>query len=104
MNREEILDKSRRENQSADERERLVQAQAGTRAMAVGVLLCTGILLAETILGWTISLQIWVVYLGMLATRSLVRFRPLRRTQDLLLGLLYLTVAAVFLVMYFLGL
>ncbi|MBP5618233.1 MAG: hypothetical protein J6X61_03685 [Clostridia bacterium] len=104
MNKDEILERSRRENKNMDERERDALARAGRVASGVGGLVCGVILILEAIFAGQISYAIWAVYLSITGTTLLYKFLRLRRKHELIFGLIELALAAVFLVFYILQL
>lgn len=100
MNREEILEKSRRENRGMDEREREAFVQAGQKATAVGGLLCAVIIVLEAIFSAHVSFSTWAVYLSMTGTILLVKYIRLREKHELIFGVFQIILAAVFFIMY----
>ena len=85
MNKDEILEKSRKENEAQDERERLTLAQAGRIATAVGGCVCAVIILLDAVLSDAPSFAAWAVYLSMTGTTLLVKFLKLRKKHELLI-------------------
>ena len=104
MNKDEILERSRRENKNMDERERDALAHAGRTASAVGGMLCAVLVVLEAILAERMNLAIWAVYLSVTGTTLLVKFLRLRRKHELIFGVIQLALAAVFAVAYVLQL
>lgn len=100
MNKDEILEKSRKENKAQDERERLTLAQAGRIATAVGGCVCAVIILLDAVLSDAPSFAAWAVYLSMTGTTLLVKFIKLRKKHELIFGVLQLALAAAFLAMH----
>ena len=88
MTKEEILEKSRRENQAGDEREQRVIAQGGSIAKAVGLALCMLIVFLTDTFGDnpTASFGAFAIYWGMYGTDRLYRWWKLRERFDLLLA------------------
>lgn len=100
MDRNEILEKMRRENKDADERELRIRAEAGSRACAVGGFVCAAITLFCAIVDrfdHPVSLGAWAVMEAMMATRSLYQFAKLRKKSALVWGCLLLVLAIFFL-------
>ena len=85
MTRDEILEKSRRENQSGDEREQRVIAQGGSIAKAVGLALCMLIVFLTDTFGDnpTASFGAFAIYWGMYGTDRAYRWWKLREKSDL---------------------
>ena len=88
MTREEILEKSRKENQSGDEREQYVIAKSGSIAKAVGLAMCMIIVFLTDTFGDnpTASFAAFAIYWGMYATDRGYRWWKLRERHDLLLA------------------
>ena len=104
MTKEEILEKSRQENKNQDEMERDAMARAGKRACAVGGLVCMAIIVLEAIFSDHVSMSTWAVYLSMTGTMLLVKYIRLKKKHELIFGVLELALAAVFFVMFVIGL
>jgi len=85
MNKEKILENSRRENKNRDLAEMEVTAQAGNIAGRVGA-------------------AAWVVYFSILTTHTLVKYARLKRKTDLILAILYLAMCLTFLAFFILRL
>ena len=100
MDREEILEKSRQENQRRDEMERDALAKAGQRACAVGGIVCAVVIVLEAIFADAFNMSVWAVYLSMTGTMLLMKYIRLRKRHELVFGAAQLVLAAVFLVMY----
>ena len=101
MNKEDILEKSRKENKGKhDERELAALARAGQIAAAVGGMLCAIIILLESIFSDSVSTAPWAIYLGMTGTTLLVKYVKLRKPHELLFALLELALAIIFIVMF----
>lgn len=100
MDREEILEKSRQENQRRDEMERDALAKAGQRACAVGGIVCAVVIVLEAIFADAFNMSVWAVYLSMTGTMLLMKYIRLRKRHELIFGAAQLLLAAVFLVMY----
>jgi len=100
MNREEILERSRKENKNQDEMEKDALAKAGQRACAIGGLVCMVIILLETIFAESVNVSTWAVYLSMTGTMLLVKYLRLKRKHELIFAVIQLILAAVFFVMY----
>ena len=83
MNKNEILDKSRKENKKLDEMERDALYRAGYTASVVGGLLC-------------ICLP-WIIFFAMDATMLLVKFFYLKKKHELAIALVLLILSGWFL-------
>jgi hypothetical protein len=100
MDRNVILEKSRKENCNMDEMEKTALAKAGQRAFDVGGLVCIFIIICEVIGSDLASYSTWAVYFSMTGTALLVKYSILRRKHELLFGLLQLVLAIIFMGMY----
>jgi hypothetical protein len=87
MDRNDILEKSRKENRNMDEREKDALAKAGQRATAVGGIVCAFIIIFEVIVSGFTSFSTWAVYLSMTGTTLLVKYSILRKKHELLFWL-----------------
>ena len=79
MNKEKILEGSRRENKNRDLAEMEVTAQAGNIAGRVGAAVCVVLTLIFRIFTKTYFLSPWVVYFSILTTHTLVKYARLKR-------------------------
>ena len=104
MNKEKILESSRRENKNRDLAEMEVTAQAGNIAGRVGATVCVVLTLIFRIFTKTYFLSPWVVYFSILTTHTLVKYASLKRKTDLILGILYLAMCLTFLAFFVLRL
>ncbi len=104
MNKEKILESSRRENKNRDLAEMEVTAQAGNIAGRVGATVCVVLTLIFRIFTKTYFLSPWVVYFSILTTHTLVKYARLKRKTDLILGILYLAMCLTFLAFFVLRL
>ncbi len=103
MDKEAILEKSRMENKGRDERDREALATAGQRAYAVGGLVCMAIVLINRIFGQDSSpatWAAWTVYFAMAAVLFLVKYQKLKKTHELIFGVLFTIFGILFLVLY----
>ena len=104
MNKEKILESSRRENKNRELAEMEVTAQAGNIAGRVGATVCVVLTLIFRIFTKTYFLSPWVVYFSILTTHNLVRYTKLKRKSDLLLAILCLAMCLTFLAFFILRL
>jgi hypothetical protein len=100
MEKNDILEKSRRENRNMDERERDALAKAGQRAFGVGGMVCAFIIIFEAIVSDFASYSTWAVYLSMTGTVFLVKYSILSKKHELVFGLLQLALAIIFIAIY----
>lgn len=100
MDRDEILERSRKENRNGDFVEAAVLAKANAIAIAVGIIVCGILTVLHAIFAEKPDFSVWTVYLSVLATTMLVKYVKLRRTHELLLGLFYGSFCVFFFVLY----
>ena len=88
MTKEEILEKSRKENKGMDERELNAVMRGGSIAKGVGLLLCILIVFVSDTFGGdpSASLGAFAIYWGMYGTDRGYRWWKLRERSDLLLA------------------
>ena len=104
MDKEKILESSRKENKNRDLVELEVAARAGHIAGRVGAAVCVVLSLVVRLLTDSYLLSPWIIYFSTIATHSLVKYAKLRRKTDLVLSLVYLAVCLSFLVFFVLRL
>lgn len=100
MNREEILLKSRQENNGADAWEAEAMAQAGRIAGHVGMLLCSLAALLEAVITGNVSMDSWMIYFGILTATFTVKYVKMRRKHELALTILYGGMFVLFLALF----
>ena len=98
MEKEDILEISRREHQNRDLAELEASVQAGNLAGRVGVCCLVSALFVRAV--HTVLLGPWVIYFSILGTHALVKFLKLKRKTDLVLTVLYLVMFLFFLVFF----
>lgn len=87
MDKNEILAKSRRENQYKDPVEQAAFQKANDTALTVGIIVCVLLTaLHHQVLG-TADFGVWAVDWAIMATVYIVRFAKLRKKSDLVLAL-----------------
>ena len=102
MNKEEILKMSRAENEGRrDEREIMVSGTASKVGMAVGVAICTLLVLASKFLLKIpeVGLAGWLVYFSMYGACNLAMYKELKNRRNLEWGIITTAAAVVFAVM-----
>ncbi|MCR4949908.1 MAG: DUF6442 family protein [Solobacterium sp.] len=104
MNKEEILEMNRKENRNHDEMEQNTFAKAGLMASVAGGLVCMVIILLEAIFGKGVSFSTWAVYLTMSGTILLMKYRGLGKKHELFFAIAQLALAALFLILFIIGL
>lgn len=100
MDREEILEKSRKENKNKDIAELEVINQASTLAVRIGILVCCLISVAEVIATDQVNYACWMIYFSMLAAIFSVKCIKLRRKHEILLTIFFLLCFLIMVVCY----
>ena len=106
MNRDEILELSRRENRDRDYAELEAAAHAGNVAGRVGACACCLVFLLSRWITGILLYSPWIIYFSILGTHYLVKYTRLRKRTDLLLSGTYLclgTLALIFFVLRLMG-
>lgn len=93
MNKEEILNASRKENKNRDSAELEVVYQAGSHASRAGALVCCLLSLLASVISGRMIYSPWVIYFSMIGTQWLVRFLKGKRKSDFVLAILFLVLA-----------
>lgn len=100
MEKEDILEISRREHQNRDLAELEASVQAGNLAGRVGAGVCCLVSALFVRAVHTVLFGPWVIYFSILGTHALVKFLKLKRKTDLVLTVLYLVMFLLFLVFF----
>ena len=100
MDRDEILERSRKENKDRDFVEAEVMATANSFALSVSAIVCGVLSALHAIFADTPDFSVWTVFFSMLATTMLIKYAKLRRRHELIIGLLYLGFCVFFFVLY----
>lgn len=104
MNKDEILEVSRKENKNKDLAELDVIAQAGNIASRVGACVCIIISVIFHRFTKTLLCSPWIIYFSILGTTYLVKFSKIKRKGDLSLSILYFAMCLLALVFFVLRL
>ena len=95
MDKDEILERSRKEHKDRDFVEDEALAQASKLAIWVGTLVCGLLTILQAVFQSSVVYGIWTLMFSILATTSLVKFARLRQRHELIGGVTYL-VSAIF--------
>ena len=102
MDRNDILEKSRKENNNRDLAEMGIVTEANSVAARVGAALCCLVCVLSMRMRSIILCSPWIIYFGILGTSFLVRFTKAKRKSDLYLTcvffLMFLTVLVFFII------
>lgn len=89
MNKDEILESSRKENRNKDLVELEITSQAGNIAGRVGAFVCCLVSIIFHRFTNVILCSPWIIYFSILGTHYVVRFKQVRRKSDLFLCVVY---------------
>jgi hypothetical protein len=104
MTKEEILEKSRKENKNKDICEIEAINQSSAAAIRIGLLLCCLISTLEVIFNDNINCGVWTVFFGITGALFLTKYIKLRRNHELVLSIFYILLGTGFLITYILNL
>ena len=100
MDKDEILERSRKEHKDMDFVELEVINKANIIANVVGVMVCGILTVIHAIVRESMDNRAWTVMFSILSTIMLVKFVKLRRRHELVIGLIYLFSTILFFVWY----
>lgn len=100
MNKDEILEISRRENQNKDLAELDVTLQAGNIAGRVGACVCCLISVVFYCVTGSLLYSPWIIYFSILGTHYIVKFNRTKRRSDLFLSVVYLAMCILAIVFF----
>ena len=83
IDRDEILERSRRENQGEDEYEREVSLRSAQLGMKVGLLACCVVASLSAAVTDRINAGCWIIYFSIWAAGSINKYRRLRQPREL---------------------
>lgn len=104
MNREEILEKARRENKNQDMQEKDAINRASVMAARVGAIVCCLMAVLEEIFTEHVSLSSWVIYCAIMGSTALVKYRILHKKSELALMMAFFVLGAAFLTLHVISL
>ena len=88
MNKDDILARSRAENQGTDEYEKQVLEKAGRLSSQVGMLICCIIAVASVVVTGQINYGCWVIYFAILSTLFWTKWLHLKKRHELTLAVI----------------
>lgn len=100
MDKEEILEKSRRENKNKDLEEMQVLTWAVGIATRVGLLICCLLSVLEVLFRDRVNMASYTIFFGILGTTMLLKYVKLRRKHELLIAIIYLALFVFFFVLH----
>lgn len=104
MDKEQILEISRRENRNRDLADLAASTRAGNIAGHVGALLCCLVSVLSVRLTNTVIYSPWVIYFSILGTHYLIKFKMLKKKTDLAITLLHFAMCILNLILFVLRL
>lgn len=96
MDKDDILAKSRAENNGNDEYERQVLEKAGKLAAQVGMVVCCIIAMTSVLVTERVNSACWVIYFSIYATLFWTKYRHLKRRHELMLAVISTAVGLLF--------
>ena len=96
MDKDDILAKSRAENQGRDEYERQVLEKAGKLAAQVGMVVCCIIAMTSVLVTERVNNACWVIYFSIYATLFWTKYRHLKNRHELMLAVISTAVGLLF--------
>ncbi len=99
MDREEILEASRRENQNRDLLEIEIAYKAGNIAVQVGVIVCFLISVISRVLTGEYLLSPWTIYFSIIGTKWLVKALKTKKISDFVVSAFLLLVFVILFVL-----
>ena len=97
MNKDDILAKSRAENQGSDEFEKQVLEKAGRLSAQVGLIACCIVATASVAVTEHINYACWVIYFSISATLFWTKYIHLRKRHELMMAVISTLVCLLFL-------
>ncbi|MBQ2675937.1 MAG: hypothetical protein IJF54_00860 [Clostridia bacterium] len=89
MTKNDILEKSRKENQNGDEMETKVRLHSYGMSAAIGGLICMAFVIVESIIFDRSTALIWTIYSGMYFSKSILDAVKLKKKIDICLSILW---------------
>ena len=100
MDKDDILARSRAENQGSDEFEKQVLEKAGKLAAQAGLLACCIIAAASVAVTERPNNACWVIYFSIYATLFWTKYRHLKNRHELMLAVISTAVGLLFLALF----
>ena len=96
MNKDDILARSRAENQGSDEYEKQILEKAGKLAAQVGMVACCMIAAVSVLVTERVNSACWVIYFSIYAALFWTKWRHLRKRHELTLAIISTAVGLLF--------
>lgn len=101
MDKNEILEKSRKENENMDEFEKFALMKAGKWAVAVGGILCVVLYTIEAVFFDVFNLDLWGIFLALSGVNLTVKYAYRKKAHELVFGVLELLAAVLLIIINF---
>ena len=102
MNKDDILKKSREENQNGDEREKDIQLRSYAIGAVIGMFLCVIFMFIENIILDRHSTPILIIYIGMMFSKSILDAIQLKKQSNIVISILLGLSFVIFIALYIL--
>lgn len=96
MNKEDILARSRAENQGTDEYETQILEKAGKLSAQVGMLMCCMIAVISVAVTGQINYGCWIIYFAILSTLFWTKWLYMKKRHELILSIFYTAAGLLF--------
>ena len=100
MRKEDILARSRQENEGMDEREKYIYIQAGSWAAKIGCVICMLLTLVEALSGNGINYGNWAIYDSIYASAYLIRGIKLKSEGTIIGGVIMAVCGILFVILH----
>ena len=104
MDKETILELSRKENEGHDELQRAAVISAHNAAFLVGGIICAIIFCLQLIFGKETNYSLYAVFYAMFATAQIVKYKKTKKTAALVVFILIATASACYFTCYVMSL
>lgn len=103
MNKEEILEKARKENKNGDEREEKIKLRSYAISASIGALLCITLAFVENVIFDRNVAHIWIIYNGMLFSKTLLDAIKLKKKSTIISSVFWGVLLVCWIVLYVLN-
>jgi len=104
MNKEELLEKSRKQNKNVDLFEQQVIAKGGNMGYSIGILVATMLFAIEMFCNKTQNYSVMAVWTSMEATMFIYKYIKLKKSHELVFAIVFTFAAISFIVFHILTL
>ncbi len=100
VNKEQLLEMSRKENKNGDEREEKIKLRSYAISSCVGMLICMALFALEGAVFDRSTTVIWMIYGGIMFSKAIQDAICLKKKSDILLAILWGVVLTMYVVFY----